>query len=224
MERARRQAAGPLRVILEASKPRRKAAESEPPTAAAEASSVRQITTRAPAASPAPAPIVAAAAPESITRSVAAPPPVTVAPPPAVAPPVVTEITLSSEILQNKAAAGPVAALQTTGVASAAPLAAPLPNTALSVPAMPAELVRPKLVSRVDPELSQRAFDDMGRNAVVRVDMTIRADGSVAAVTPVGNVPRSFLRALVGALEQWRFEPLPQQRVHRVELVFNEAQ
>jgi hypothetical protein len=32
---------------------------------------------------------------------------------------------------------------------------------------------------------------------------------------------RQLQRALTTAMEQWRFDPLPTQRQHRVELVFN---
>ena len=47
------------------------------------------------------------------------------------------------------------------------------------------------------------------------------AIGKVAAVGMVTNVPARVQRVVIGALEQWRFEPLPSDRVHRVELLFN---
>lgn len=89
-------------------------------------------------------------------------------------------------------------------------------------PAVPTEAPnRPKLLRRIDPEFNQRMLDDMGRNLVVMVDLTIRSDGTVAAVAPQGLMTRSMQRVLVAAMEQWRFEPLLQQRVHRIELEFN---
>ena len=43
----------------------------------------------------------------------------------------------------------------------------------------------------------------------------------VGGVTMVSAVPTRVQRVLAAALEQWRFEPLPSDRTHRVELVFN---
>ena len=106
---------------------------------------------------------------------------------------------------------------------AAAPLGLALPAGA-ALPTLGVGPAKVKLINRVDPELGQRQLDDLGRNAVVTVDLTIRADGSVAAVTMVNLPPRGLQRALVSALEQWRFEPLPSQRVHRVELLFNAEQ
>ena len=80
---------------------------------------------------------------------------------------------------------------------------------------------RVKLINQVDPDVSQSHLDDMGRNAVVTAELTIRADGSVRAVTLMPHSPRGIQRAVLAALEQWRFEPLPSQRVHRFELLFN---
>lgn len=244
MERAKRQAAGPMRVILEASRPRRKTTDAEasattPAAAQADSGSVRAVANRSPS--------VAAAVPEAITRSVAvapapaptsAPTPVvpqpvqTAAPPPAVAAPVVaepsgvvTQFTLTSEALQGKAAAARVPGLEVSGATTTTPVSA-VANLA-SLPAVPNRSLDPariKLLSRVDPELPQRQLDDLGRNAVVTVDLTIRADGSVGNVAMVPPTPRGIQRAVVAALEQWRFEPLLSDRVHRVQLIFNSEQ
>lgn len=216
MERAKRQAAGPLRFILEASKGRRKAGEPdagearEAPVAAVRASSgsnsvgTRSVTTTS-TAQPASLPVVA--------ETPVAPPPL--APE---ASPIVTEITYNAD-LPNKTTA-PVPALQTSGSAS---IALPARSVVAAMPLAPlvAAPVQPKLVSRVDPELTQRILDEMGTNRVVIVDLSLRANGSVSAVNPLGAVPRSLQRALVSALEQWRFEPLPSDVVHRVEVVFS---
>jgi hypothetical protein len=61
----------------------------------------------------------------------------------------------------------------------------------------------------------------MGRNAVVLVDLSLRANGTVANVAMVTAVPGRMQRVLSAVLEQWRFDPLPSDRVHRIELVFN---
>ena len=51
-------------------------------------------------------------------------------------------------------------------------------------------------------------------------DLTVHPDGGVAQVTLLGEVPRALQRAIVIALDQWRFAPLPAQQSHRVQLVF----
>jgi hypothetical protein len=208
MERAKRLAAGPMRVILEASKGKRR--EAEPgqalvPTSAADAGSLRTVAARsAPAleitARAAPAPQATAAEP---------------APLPAAPAPLSARVTLSSDSLQNRSVA-PVPGLESAVTAPAMPALAP---TAL--PKLADAYVKPKLIRRVDPELSQRLQDDLGRGAVVAVDLSISADGRVAAVAMITPVPPRVQRVLAGALEQWRFEPLPADRVHRIELVFN---
>ena len=239
MERAMRQAAGPMRVILEASKSRRKNTEPDAPVLPpADSGSVRAVANRS--ASP------AVAAPEPVTRALAAARPAAAAPTPAPTPapavaravaplvapepPVATasaapvskgavaQLTLSSEALQGKGDSALVPALEAVG---AAPAAALLPAGAMTQSNPSVGPAKVKLINRVDPEVAQRHLDDMGRNAVVTVDLTIRADGSVGAVTVLPPSPRGIQRALVDALEQWRFEPLSSQRLHRVQLIFN---
>ncbi len=142
----------------------------------------------------------------------AAPPLVAIATPRAA-----TQITLSSEALQGRDSSAPVPGLEGMTAATvglAMPVRAALPTVGIG----PAKV---KLITRVDPELGQRQLDDLGRNAVVTVDLTIRADGSVAAIAMVPPTPRGIQRAVVAALEQWRFEPLPSERQHRVQLLFN---
>lgn len=232
MERAKRQASGPMRVILEASKARRKGNEPEAPPAA-ETASVRPVAVRsaaAAAAAPAAAPAGAATALGSATLVSQAPAGApAMAEPAAVAAPVAAAVvksapvltTLSSEALQTKSVLAPVPGLELTR--AAAEPAPPLASSA-AIPSLAAGPARVKLVNRVDPEVPQRLLDELGRNALVLVDLGIRADGSVSAVTLAGPAPRSLLRWLVAALEQWQFEPLPAARVHRIELLFNGEQ
>lgn len=214
MERAKRQAAGPMRFILEASRPRRKVTETET-AAPADAANVRSVAGRPVPLAPAPAQATA----EAVARPVTTAPLAESAEPVAQAPTAraVTESTLNSELLQGKAAS-PVPGLQPSGQAS---LTTPLSSGPMALPAIAAGPVRPKLVSQVDPDVPQRVLDDLGRNALVLVDITIRVDGSVAAVALAGPAPRQLLRVVQAAIEQWRFEPLPSERVHRVELLFN---
>jgi len=183
MERAKRLAAGPMRVILEASKGKRAAAE---------------------------APAADGATPRPVAAPAAAPEPAAVS----------TQITLSAGALQGPSMTAPVPGIERTSVA--APAAMPSLPAALALLAKPADaLAKPKIISRVDPDLPPRLLDDLGRNAVVAVDLSIRADGSVGGVGLVTIVPPRVQRLVVAALEQWRFEPLPSDRVHRIELVFN---
>ena len=241
MERAKRQAAGPMRIILEASKARRKAAEAESAQAAEPVvRAAAAKTAAAPAAisgaGPAPsdarllvatsaagdalrAPTRVAAAAESAPPAAAA----VAAPAPAAEPP--PAATLSSQFLQSKQAGAAVPSLETgptqplTG--SAAFQTAPIPMAPSAVAAAAAEPPRPRLVTMVEPELSQRLLDQIGRNATVLIDLNIRADGSVAGITVLPPSSRLLERALAPTLEQWKFEALPAGRVHRVELVFN---
>lgn len=224
MERARRQAANPLRIILEASKARRRPVEaevgevSEPTTprgpvarsatpsgtgAAAETIAVRQAgVPRVPA--------TAATAPTE-------PEPV-VAPVPTPSAPIETRITLSSSALQARGDAAPVPDLANV-VPSTSQLALPAPSAALLAPAPAA----PRLLTMVEPVLPARALADAGGVRELPVDLLIRTDGSVATATVATPAPRPLVRAVVAALEQWRFEPLAAERIHRVQLVFGDG-
>ena len=217
MERAKRLAAGPMRVILEASKGKRVQAEPAAAPTAADSNSVRTVATRSavvPEAASRAAPAVQPSAAET------APAPVAAAPAPAPAANAVsTQITLSSESLQGQSVAN-VPSIERAAPAAAAVMPN-LPAAPVVLPKVADALVKPKLISRVDPDLSQRLLDDLGRNAVVLVDIRLRADGSVAGVGFVTSVSTRVQRAVAAALEQWRFEPLASDRVHRVELIFN---
>lgn len=224
MERAKRLAAGPMRVILEASKGKRPAAAEPAPAAqpAPEASSLRTVATRAAAPQDITARSAPAPQPAAVESAAPAPAPAAATPAPSPAPPatsVSTQITLSSESLQARSVT-PVPGLERAAPAAAQAMPV-LPAAPSALPRVADTLVKPKLVRRVDPELSQRLLDDLGRNAVVAVDLSIRADGSVGGVTLVTAVPTRVQRVVVPALEQWLFEPLATARVHRIELVFN---
>lgn len=209
MERARRQAASPLRAILEASKARRRPGDGEA-AEPAEAPIQRTVNTRA-------APQTSAAADAGGPAARAAATPVVVADPPAVPDtPISTQLTLSSDALQELALRSPMPALDRVGAAPA-PGALPAPAAALPAPAA----VTPKLISMVEPALAARTLEEAGRLNELPVELTIRPDGTVAQVAVLANAPRQLVRAVVLALEQWRFEPLPAERVHRVQLVFN---
>jgi hypothetical protein len=98
----------------------------------------------------------------------------------------------------------------TASVPAPVPLAAPTP-----------ELVRPTLITRVDPDPPARLLTDLSASTVITADLTIKPDGSVSQVVIVTPNTSSLGRYVVTALQQWRFAPLPSERVWRVELVFS---
>lgn len=211
MERARRLAANPMRMIIEASRTKRRDNE---PAAAVPVAAAAATTTAATTASASPA----AAAPEVVPRA-APPQPAPQPAPPAVVAPAPT--TVISSQLSQASATGPTPALEAAPLARqvatpALPAALPMaPSQALS-----AEPARPQLLSRVDPEPPQRLLADIDPNTVITVDLLIRADGSVAQVTLVTPNQRALARYVISALQQWRFAPLPSERTWRVELLF----
>lgn len=240
MERAKRQAAGPMRIILEASKARRKPGETDvpavvTPNAAAvvpEAASLRTVSSRSPTlaavASPTTNPPAAAVLPAvaaALLLPAAAPATLSAAPVSLVSansaptPNVSTRVTLEAGALGAKPAATAVSGLETSSVVG--PIDVPLAIAPkVVVPQMQAG-DRVRLLSMVEPEVPQRVLDEMGRNATIQVDLVLRTDGSVASVNLVTPAPRGLLRMLTPSLEQWKFAPLTVQRSHRVELLFN---
>lgn len=196
MERARRMAANPMRVILEASRVRRPVNGETPPAPAGNTSAPAEVAARAQPATPQ---AVAAAAREAEEAAAA---------------------VISSDLVQTRAA--------TQGAPALDPAALP-PPVVLSTVAMPTvaallpAVVRPVLVSSVNPELPPRLLADLPPNTVVTVELQLQTDGRVSQVSVVtpGAAARSMTRYLVPALQQWRFEPLPSERAWLVDLVFN---
>lgn len=248
MERAKRQAAGPMRVILEASKARRKPGEGEsPPSAPAtatttgtatgaaatsDAAGLRSVANRTPApaaaANPSASPSLPAVAPTAVAPA-SVPPAVTVAAPGSAAAPaagsaagsagVTTQVTLDAGALGARPSATAVSGLESTSAVG--PIVAPLAVAPKLVMPQIQASERVRLLTMVEPEVPQRVLDEMGRNAAILVDLTLRADGSVASVDLASAAPRGLLRMLTPSLEQWKFAPLTAQRIHRVELLFN---
>lgn len=109
-----------------------------------------------------------------------------------------------------------VAPLQ--GATAAADLAASLPALAerpFVVPTVPV------LRTLVEPAVPSRVMDQGPRVGEVFADLSLQADGTVAAVELIEPVPRAWRRYLIDALRQWRYEPLAGPRTHRVQLVFD---
>lgn len=194
MERAQRLANNPLRMILEASRVRRKG-DAEPAPEPADAPAPRR------AAAPAPANTANAA------ETPTAPPP---------QPALVTlaaDATLAQPLATDAPALKADAAPQAMLSLNMSP--GPLPS-----PEMAALLVQPKLVAMTPPDIPQRVIDQVGRVGQVTAELTIRPDGTVADVAVLPPAPRALHRSIIDALLQWRYEPLPGERKHRVELVF----
>lgn len=232
MERARRQAAGPMRVILEASKTKRRVQEPEAPDTA---DAPRRGLVRAAAAAPAPAdaavivtralqPVAATAltdpGPAVASKAVSINVGTSAANGPGAsssdANGISTEITLRSDELQRRAANEAAPAM-----APAAALAPALASPGGSIAALPVPVdYKPKLLTMVDPVITPTLLDGVRRDTGVTVELTLRPDGSVANVSVLPPASRQLVRAVVTALEQWRFAPLPGERLHRVQLVF----
>lgn len=218
MERAKRDAANPMRVILEAGRIQLR----------------RRVEAPAAAAAPVLAPVTApAAAPvrREATRSVAAPEPAPVETSPAVAEsavapapaPALAERTLEPAPAVIAAPPPPVE------VPVAAPVVvppqarpAPVETVVAPAPAPVPEVVAPTLLNMVEPAIPQTVLSRIGTLREVTADLSLRADGSVAGVALAASTPRAAARYLTQAFEQWRFAPLPAARVHRVQLVFGD--
>jgi len=206
MERAKRLADNPMKVILQAGKIRRKPVEADPAADTADVSrraAARSVAEAAPA-------VPAAGRVEPAAQAQAAPRP---------AEPTVALVVLEAAQL-SQASAAEVAPIE---VATATPaVATPMPKMvapqALASP--PPEV--PKLVSMVGPEVPTRLLAESPLVGEIYADLSLRPDGTVASVALLAPFPRSWQRYLMAALEQWRFEPLSSARVHRVQLVFNE--
>lgn len=214
MERAQRLAANPMRVIMQAGKIRRRAVEPDVLPDAADPGSLRRVAVRsgAEAAPAAAAPAVAAAA-----APVVAPRAQTAAPAAPAAEGITTSLVLQSNPLAAPAQAE-LAPLQSTPMA---PVASAMPKVVVPQALLSALSVQPKLMTMVEPDIPSRVML-MGQPVnEVAAELSLRADGTVAEVTLLPPVPRAWQPYIVEALRQWRYEPLPGARTHRVQLVFN---
>jgi hypothetical protein len=79
----------------------------------------------------------------------------------------------------------------------------------------------PRLINLVQPALTALLQAELARSPGLTAELRLNPDGSVAEVQLPAGTPRSARRALQSALAQWRFEPLPRELLHRVELVFD---
>lgn len=206
MARAKRLASNPMRVILEASKFRRKGPADEQPPEAANAASLRRTSTRGGAGAEAMPALV-----KQATDAATMPAPAAL-PRAAPAEPVIGVTSSQLAALQEG-----LPALESIGPALAPTASlpqAPAPLTALVA-------AKPKLIESVEPVFSGRHIEEASRLTEVLAELTVRPDGAVVQVDLLGAVPRVLQRPIIAALEQWRFAPMAVQQMHRVQLVFS---
>lgn len=252
MDRAKRDASNPLRMIIQASqvKTRPRATDLPDPAStsavvpvAAQATSARPATAAqrpAAAVAPQPAPAVAAEATRSLVGAanrparVAASSGITerVEPQSAPAPePVVTTAATPPAAEANSApSAAPPAPATALALSSPAATTAAAPAGAAS-PVQPAKTGEPapvtaievplKLVQYIEPEIPQRLRARLRNNNEVTVAFTVNRDGSLSDVGIRATTNRALDDAVLDAVRQWRYGPLPEPREGTVQLVFN---
>lgn len=225
--RAQRDAANPLRMIIEAGKlkVRQKSPEAEPEPAAKPAAPARAAAPKPPQPAN---PALAAAPSPPAARPVTAPVAAATAepPPPAAAAAAPTEA-------QAAPATPPAVEARSTAAAPAAEAsdatpAAPEPQLALAAPSLPATpppAAAPRraaleLVDYVEPVLNERLRRRLKRDGEVVVEFTVRADGSVADPVVRSASDTALEEVALDAVRQWRYQPIPAAQPHGVQLVF----
>lgn len=230
MERARRAASNPMRIIIEASQVKRTRA-AEAPTAGPALAPARPAAEPRPVAErrPAKAADQASSAPEPASRTLAqqANPPASAAmeafgpgsQPGASSPDAGLPDPASAEAVPAPAvaAATPAAA----GLAATAAPAASVPNAA-----QPAEevLIPLKLVHYIEPEIPARVRARLRPTNEVTVGFKVQPDGSVSDVGIRTTTSKALDAVVLAAVKQWRYDPVPEAREHTVQLVFNLAE
>jgi hypothetical protein len=100
------------------------------------------------------------------------------------------------------------------------PIAAP-PPAAPSAPAAVAAGAMPRLLSRVDPDIPAGVMRRLGYPTELLVQVTIERDGSLRDIRLPSAAQRAAEPYVIEALSQWRYEPVPEPRVQRLNLVFS---
>lgn len=251
MDRAKRDASNPLRMIIQASqvKTRSRTADLPDPAStssvvpvAAQATTARQapaVARPATAAAPQPAPGVATEVTRSLVGSAnrparaaansgaaervepqSAPAPeatvTTAATPPStetIAAPITTPAPSTALALSNPAANTAASPSGSVSPPQAAKAAEPAPVTTIEVPL--------KLVQYIEPEIPQRLRARLRNNNEVTVGFTVNRDGSLSDVGIRASTNRALDDAVLDAVRQWRYGPLPEPREGTVQLVFN---
>ncbi len=78
-----------------------------------------------------------------------------------------------------------------------------------------------KLIAYVAPAMTQQVQDAIiGSQALVTVRFVVQPDGRVSSAQAVGNANRRLVQAATRAVQQWRFDPIPEVREVDVEIAF----
>ena len=146
------------------------------------------------------------------TKAAAKKPPLKTTPP--LASNTATSTTLTAQPLVAPAAAVETAAEPQLSVESTvAPAAAAVALQAQAAAAEPPPLT---LLRRVEPALSS----DLLNSAKVVVAFTVTASGEVSNLSIASTTDSRLNRAVLRALQAWRYAPIPEPREHMVSFVF----
>jgi TonB family protein len=113
------------------------------------------------------------------------------------------------------AAAPPPQAPASEGIVAAT--AAPATLSARAAPAQPPALT---LLKRVEPVLSPDLIDSRLNSAKVVVAFTVTASGEVSNLSVTSTTDSRLSRAVLRALQGWRYAPIPEPREHMVSFAF----
>lgn len=126
--------------------------------------------------------------------------------------------TASQTASQSASQTAPATSTPASALAPAAELAA---APAVALPATPAAPLRNILM--VEPELPTTLLRRLRGAVEVVVGFTVNRDGSVSEVAVRSSSNPAVDGAVLDAVRQWRYEPLPQARTHAVQLVLRAA-
>jgi TonB family protein len=242
MERAKRDASNPLRMIIEASSVKRaKPAEAAPAAAPAAGRAPAEGAKAVAERKAAPRGEALSSSAEPVSRPVATKPPVAepdavgrAAPQASGSPSVAAEpaplAAVPAAMVPEERPRAAVPAVPGPDAASAAlpagvpatSLAAPTTSTAPAQPRVAADVPAPlKLVRYIEPEIPTRLRGRLKSSTEVTVAFKVQPDGSVSDVDIRQTSARALDPIVLDAVRQWRYDPVPAQREHVVQLVFN---
>lgn len=231
-ERVRREASNPLRIILEASKIRRRPGEPE-----TDNPSAAPVNTRLPAVRTV-ATTLATTSATTAAPPAAAPAAAPVAPPAATTPPVreaeavlatMASIPASRPALPTSELTtvpptwtpAPLVAVPLQATVVPAPVSVPAPAPVPPPQAAAGQAGAPRLLNTVMPDIPAAAMRRAGSPTEVTMQVTIERDGRISRASLVGSPgARAIESYVVEALLQWRYAPLPEPVTQRLQLVF----
>lgn len=203
-EWVKRQARSPYKVIIESNTVKAKPAAPKDDASTKAAAKKLPLKTAAPAA-PAGAEASKATPPLASNSADSA----TVAARPLVAPAAAAETA-------SAPAPAPQPSVEST-VTTAAPVTA---AAALLAPVAAAEPPPLTLLRRVEPVLSPDLLDSRLNSARVVVAFTVTAGGEVSNLSIASTTDSRLNRAVLRALQAWRYAPIPETREHMVSFAF----